>query len=139
MMNEEYRNETGKEEPRVMSREDVHEYRGLTLNESGEEERKEAPHTEMGGFHVHVFSPSAMPWWKKALFWAPQRLWWRCFLWWRGSSCWEASLSPALRRSCISSNAIWGGADRPVRKGRDPASIGCRIFYISINGKFSIK
>lgn len=69
MMNEEYRNETGKEEPRVMSREDVHEYRGLTLNESGEEERKEAPPTEMGGFHVHVFSPSAMPWWKKALFW----------------------------------------------------------------------
>ena len=57
------------EEPRVMSREDVHEYRGLTLNESGEEERREEPRAQTGGFHVHVFSPSAMPWWKKALFW----------------------------------------------------------------------
>lgn len=57
------------EEPRVMSREDVHAYRGLTLNESGEEERKEEPRRPQSGFHVRVFTPSAIPWWKKALFW----------------------------------------------------------------------
>lgn len=66
---DDYRNSPDWDEPRVMSREDVHEYRGLTLNESGEEDRRETPRPEMGGFHVHVFSPSAMPWWKKALFW----------------------------------------------------------------------
>lgn len=64
-----YNNGPGRDEPRVMSREDVREYRGLTLNESGEEDRREETRAQMGGFHVHVFSPSAMPWWKKALFW----------------------------------------------------------------------
>ena len=29
------------EEPRVMSRDDVHDYEGLTLNEDGKEEKKE--------------------------------------------------------------------------------------------------
>lgn len=67
-MNEDYKNEAPEESPRVMSREDVHEYRGLTLNESGEEERKEE--NVRSGFHVHVVgNTSAMPWWKKALFW----------------------------------------------------------------------
>ena len=31
------------EEPRVMSRDDVHDYEGLTLNEDGKEEKQEEP------------------------------------------------------------------------------------------------
>lgn len=64
---DDHKNGVPGEEPRVMSREDVHDYRGITLSESGEEECREEP--GRGGFHVHVFSPSAMPWWKKGLFW----------------------------------------------------------------------
>ena len=37
------------EEPRRMSEEDVKDYHGLTLNEQGEEYRKEAP---QGGIHI---------------------------------------------------------------------------------------
>ena len=48
-----------------MSREDVRDYDGLTINEAGQEERRE----ETGsGIHVRVVSLSAMPWWKKALY-----------------------------------------------------------------------
>ena len=34
------------EEPRVMSRDDVHDYEGLTLNEDGKEEKKEEERTK---------------------------------------------------------------------------------------------
>ena len=55
------------EEPRVMSENDVHDYQGLTLNEDGEEEKKEEP---SGGFTIHVesFDFKTMTLWKKALF-----------------------------------------------------------------------
>lgn len=53
------------EEPRVMSDEDVKGYRGLTLNEQGEEERKEEPHQ---GIHIEVVDLKTIPWWKKALY-----------------------------------------------------------------------
>lgn len=47
-----------------MSREEVHAYRGLTLNETGEEERKEEIPRKV---HIHFFSLSTVPWWKKVL------------------------------------------------------------------------
>lgn len=53
------------EEPRVMSDEDVRDYHGLTLNEQGEEERKEEPHQ---GIHIEVVDLKTIPWWKKALY-----------------------------------------------------------------------
>ena len=48
------------EEPRVMSRDDVHDYEGLTLNEDGKED----------GYTIHIrrFSLKNIPFWKKALF-----------------------------------------------------------------------
>ena len=53
------------EEPRVMSRDDVHDYEGLTLNEDGKEEKKEED-----GYTIHIrrFSLKNIPLWKKALF-----------------------------------------------------------------------
>ena len=53
------------EEPRRMSEEDVKNYHGLTLNEQGEEYRKEAP---QGGIHIEFIDVKAIPWWKKALY-----------------------------------------------------------------------
>ena len=53
------------EEPRRMSEEDVKDYHGLTLNEQGEEYRKEAP---QGGIHIEFIDVKAIPWWKKALY-----------------------------------------------------------------------
>lgn len=50
------------EEPRRMSEEDVKDYHGLTLNEQGEEYRKEAP---QGGIHIEFIDVKAIPWWKK--------------------------------------------------------------------------
>ena len=54
------------EEPRTMSDDEVHDYNGLTLNEQGEEEKKEEPDD---GFtiHIHSFDIHHIPWWKKAL------------------------------------------------------------------------
>ena len=54
------------EEPRVMSRDDVHDYEGLTLNEDGKEEKQE----EEDGYTIHIrrFSLKNIPFWKKALF-----------------------------------------------------------------------
>lgn len=54
------------EEPRVMSRDDVHDYEGLTLNEDGKEEKQE----EEGGYTIHIrrFSLKDIPLWKKILF-----------------------------------------------------------------------
>lgn len=54
------------EEPRVMSRDDVHDYQGLTLNEDGKEEKQE----EEDGYTIHIrrFSLKNIPFWKKALF-----------------------------------------------------------------------
>ena len=49
---------------RPMSREDVHDYRGITLTEDGREEKQ---NTSGGGIHFHVCSLSAVPWWKKVL------------------------------------------------------------------------
>lgn len=49
---------------RPMSREDVHDYHGITLTEDGREEEREMPRS---GIHFHVFSLSAIPWWKKVL------------------------------------------------------------------------
>lgn len=49
------------EEPRRMSEEDVKDYHGLTLNEQGEEYRKEAP---QGGIHIEFIDLKAIPWWK---------------------------------------------------------------------------
>ena len=67
MINE--KNETEKttvhEEPRRMSDEDVREYHGLTLNEQGEEERKEEPHESI---HIEFVDIKTIPWWKKALY-----------------------------------------------------------------------
>ncbi len=54
------------EEPRVMSKDDVHDYQGLTLNEDGKEEKKE----QEDGYTIHIrrFSLKNIPFWKKALF-----------------------------------------------------------------------
>lgn len=65
---EEDRNTPGRDEPRVMSREDVHGYSGITLTQTGEEEREAPP--PQGSVRIRVISTAAMPWWKKALFWA---------------------------------------------------------------------
>lgn len=67
-MEEDRKNEPGRETPRVMSREDVHEYSGITLDQSGAEE-KEAPRQQGGAVRIRVVSTADMPWWKKALFW----------------------------------------------------------------------
>lgn len=59
--------ETGvHEEPRVMSKDDVHDYQGLTLNEEGKEEKKE----DDEGYTIHIrrFSLKDIPLWKKILF-----------------------------------------------------------------------
>ena len=55
------------EEPRTMSEGEVHDYNGLTLNEQGEEEKKES---DDDGFTIHIrsFDIHRIPWWKKALF-----------------------------------------------------------------------
>lgn len=59
------------EEPRVMSRDDVHDYEGLTLNEEGKEEKKE----EEDGYTIHIrrFSLKNIPFWKKPS--SPWALW----------------------------------------------------------------
>ena len=59
------------EEPRVMSRDDVHDYEGLTLNEDGKEEKKE----EEDGYTIHIrrFSLKTFPSGKKPS--SPWALW----------------------------------------------------------------
>lgn len=55
------------DDPKVMNREDVSGYEGITLNEKGEEENR----TEDGSIHVHVFSKDTwhrLPWYKKILY-----------------------------------------------------------------------
>lgn len=54
------------EEPRVMTDDDVHEYQGLTLDENGQEEKKEEKEDFV--IHIHSFSFHNMPWWKKGLY-----------------------------------------------------------------------
>jgi len=54
-----------REEPRVMSDEDVKEYHGLTLNEEGETDREFR--NEDTYIRVKTFNLSALPWWKKAI------------------------------------------------------------------------
>lgn len=53
-----------REEPRVMSRDDVNDYNGLTLNEQGEQEERS---TEDSFIHVHMIRVHEWPWWKKLL------------------------------------------------------------------------
>lgn len=65
-MNDDHKNKEDtevREEPRVMTKDDVHDYQGLTLNEDGQEEKKE-------GYTIHIrsFSLKKIPLWKKALF-----------------------------------------------------------------------
>ncbi len=56
------------EEPRRMSEEDVNDYRGLTLNENGEQARTSYEEESPGaGIHVQFFDLKAIPWWKKAM------------------------------------------------------------------------
>ncbi|WP_299142377.1 hypothetical protein [uncultured Dialister sp.] len=65
--NDKTKEETGvHEEPRVMSKDDVHDYQGLTLNEEGKEEKKE----DDEGYTIHIrsFSLKKIPLWKKILF-----------------------------------------------------------------------
>ena len=54
-----------REETRRMSREDVHDYDGITLSAEGEEERRESE--DAPGVHVYSFSFSNQPLWKKIL------------------------------------------------------------------------
>lgn len=65
MKDEEIRQET--EEPQVMSKEDVHDYQGLTLSENGTQEERQSPR---GYTYVHfqTVEIKEIPWWKKALF-----------------------------------------------------------------------
>ena len=68
-MNDDHKNKEDtevREEPRVMTKDDVHDYQGLTLNEDGQEEKKE----EEEGYTIHIrsFSLKKIPLWKKALF-----------------------------------------------------------------------
>ena len=67
-MNEDNLNQ--EERARRMSREEAREYRGLTLNENGQEDWKEEARAKRSGsgFHFHVFTPSKLPWWKKAIY-----------------------------------------------------------------------
>ncbi len=63
-------NPNQEETARRMSKEEAREYRGLTLNEDGKEDwrREEQQASPGGGFHFHVFTPSKLPWWKKAIY-----------------------------------------------------------------------
>ena len=54
------------EEPRPMSDEDVKDYRGLTLNENGEQDRSSYEEGNPG-IHVQFVNLHDVPWWKKAL------------------------------------------------------------------------
>ncbi len=56
------------EEPRRMSEEDVNDYRGLTLNENGEQDRNSSEEEfQTAGIRVQFFDLKAIPWWKKAM------------------------------------------------------------------------
>ena len=54
-----------REETRRMSREDVHDYDGITLSAEGEEERRESE--DAPGVRVYSFRFSDQPLWKKIL------------------------------------------------------------------------
>lgn len=61
-MSENNQNEVRKE-PHVMSRDDVNDYDGLTLNEQGEQEERSAEDS-----FIHIYdSIHELPWWKKLL------------------------------------------------------------------------
>lgn len=62
-MNENNQDEV-REEPRVMSPNDVNDYSGLTLNEQGEQEERSA---EDSFVHIHTIRIHELPWWKKLL------------------------------------------------------------------------
>lgn len=62
-MSENNQNEVRKE-PRVMSRDDVNDYDGLTLNEQGEQEERSA---EDSFIHIYTIHIHELPWWKKLL------------------------------------------------------------------------
>jgi hypothetical protein len=53
--------------PEVMSRQESESYTGITLGEDGKEEKREDP-WESSHTHIHIFSWSALPLWKKALY-----------------------------------------------------------------------
>lgn len=53
-----------REEPRVMSPNDVNDYSGLTLNEQGEQEERS---TKDSFVHIHTIRIHELPWWKKLL------------------------------------------------------------------------
>lgn len=62
-MSENNQNEVRKE-PHVMSRDDVNDYDGLTLNEQGEQEERSA---EDSFIHIYMIHIHELPWWKKLL------------------------------------------------------------------------
>jgi hypothetical protein len=51
------------EEARTMSRDDVHHYEGVTLDEQGREEKDDIS----SGFHIRIHAYEGQPWWKKVL------------------------------------------------------------------------
>lgn len=53
-----------RKEPHVMSRDDVNDYDGLTLNEQGEQEERSA---EDSFIHIYTIHIHELPWWKKLL------------------------------------------------------------------------
>ena len=59
-MSENNQNEVRKE-PHVMSRDDVNDYDGLTLNEQGEQEERSA---EDSFIHIYTIHIHELPWWK---------------------------------------------------------------------------
>ena len=50
------------EEARTMSRDDVHHYEGVTLDEQGREEKDDIS----SGFHIRIHAYEGQPWWKKS-------------------------------------------------------------------------
>lgn len=56
------------EDTTIMSKEEVHDYEGVTLGEDGREEKQERHEPEMEGIHIHVFNPRKWPLWKKILY-----------------------------------------------------------------------
>ncbi|MBD9084810.1 MAG: hypothetical protein EGP62_02690 [Dialister invisus] len=62
-MSENNQNEV-KKELHVMSRDDVNDYDGLTLNEQGEQEERSA---EDSFIHIYMIHIHELPWWKKLL------------------------------------------------------------------------
>lgn len=56
------------EELHVMTKEDVHDYGGVTLNENGTEEERQDTSEQHTYIKFHTIGIKAIPWWKKILF-----------------------------------------------------------------------